>query len=128
MLLEMLQGMGVFDKLMQGYYDESSSCGFVVECEETKDCLGRVCAPNRDAYGGTVYQSCLQACNENPKMKDFKEFACKNPEVASSLYGIDCEGYSAKGTINIFGRNISYLKLASFIILLIIIYIIVKRA
>ncbi len=127
MIFEMLTATGSFDKLRQGYYDEGSACGFVTECEDIKRCIGRVCAPNRDAYGGNFYNSCVLACNANKNMQKVEDFVCKNPETAYQLYGIKCEGYKPGGAISIFGRDITYIQLASAVLLFIVIYIIAKR-
>lgn len=123
----MLTSTGSFDKLRQGYYDEGSACGFVKECQEVKDCIGRVCAPSRDAYGGNFYNSCVLACNENRQMQDVSDFACKNPETAYQLYGIKCPNYTPKGFIKIFGREITALQIAMAIVVFVIIYVVVKR-
>lgn len=127
MIFEMLTSTGSFDKLRQGYWDEGSACGFVPECQETKDCIFRVCAPQRDAYGGAFYNSCVMACNENRFMQNIEEFVCKNPQTAYKLYGIKCPGYKPGGAISLFGRDVTYIQLAGLIILFIIIYIIIKR-
>ena len=107
---------GSFDKVRKGRYDEGSACGFVQECEEIKECFRRVCTPNREAYGGGVYDDCISYCNYDPKMQDIKEMFCQQPDNAWQLYNIKCEGFEGKakaGYINIFGTHISILAIGS---------------
>ncbi|WMX17487.1 hypothetical protein [Aureispira sp. CCB-E] len=130
LLSSLLTSTGSFDKLRQGYYDEGSACGFVTECQETKDCMFRVCAPHQDAYGGTFFENCIRACNEDRFMQTLEDYVCKNPQQAWELYGITCEGYKArasKGSFKILGREFTFLQIASAILLMILIYIIIQR-
>ncbi|WP_052592687.1 hypothetical protein [Aureispira sp. CCB-QB1] len=127
MLSELFNSTHAFDKLRQGYYDEESQCGWVTECQDTKNCIARVCAPHRDAYGGTFYNSCVLACNENTGMQKLEDFVCKNPATAYKLYGITCPGYVPGGVISLFGRDIKVSQILISILLVIIIYIIIKR-
>lgn len=127
MIYEWLTGTGSFDKLRQGHYDEGSACGFVKECDEVKGCISRVCAPSRDAYGGAFYSSCVLGCNDDRNMQTVDDFVCKNPETAYQLYGVRCEGYTPKGYISVFGREITLFQIATAMILFVIIYIVVKR-
>ena len=127
MLAELLNSTHAFDLLRQGYYDEESQCGFIKECKEIKGCIGRVCAPNRDAYGGTFHNGCVLSCNEDSSMETLEDFVCKNPETAYRLYGITCPGYKPGNAISIFGRDISTSQILICLLLFIIIFVIVKR-
>jgi len=127
MLSEILNSTSAYDLLRQGYYDESSQCAFVQKCKSVKGCIGRVCAPNRDAYGGTFYNGCVLACNEDTSMDNLESFVCKNPETAYKLYGITCPGYKPGSAISLFGRDISQFKILIAVLVFIIIFVIVKR-
>ncbi|BDS10094.1 hypothetical protein [Aureispira anguillae] len=125
----LLSNTGSFDKMRQGYYDEGSACGFVTECQETKDCIFRICAPNQDAYGGIFYESCVRACNADRSMDKVEDFLCQNPQNAWDLYGVSCPDFEPRisGSINILGREFTLLQLASAVLLMILIYIIIQR-
>ncbi len=130
LLSSLLTSTGSFDKLRQGYYDEGSACGFVTECQETKDCIFRVCSPAQSAYDGIVFESCVQSCNEDRFMKTPEDFLCKNPQMAWELYNVQCEGYetrTSRGSLKILGREFTFLQIASAILLMILIYIIIQR-
>lgn len=127
MLNELLNGTHAFDKLRQGYYDEESQCAFVQECQQVKNCIGRVCAPHRDAYGGTFYNGCVLSCNENNKMQTLEDYVCKNPATAYKLYGITCPGYVPGSSVSLLGRDFKISSIIISILLFVIVFIIVKR-
>lgn len=125
--VSLLNNTGSFDQLLQGHYDENSNCGWVTECDEIKSCIGRVCAPYRDAYGGTVFDSCVLACNNNRSMADWDDFFCKNPATAWKVYGYKCPDYTPGNAISILGKDITFLQIASAVLLFIIIYLIIQK-
>lgn len=130
LLSSLLTSTGSFDKIRQGYYDEGSACGFVTECQEAKDCMFRVCAPHQDAYGGTFWENCIRACNEDRHMERLEDFVCKNPQTAWDLYGVACEGEevrASKGSMRLFGREFTFLQIASAVLLMVLIYVIIQR-
>lgn len=94
--LSIVQNTGSFDKLTRGGYSVTSACGFVQECEDVKNCIRRVCEPNKDAYGGTFYDGCVQACNGDYTIASVEQYVCQNPETAN-VYGVDCGGGGSMG-------------------------------
>ncbi len=126
----LIRNNNLFDNLTQGGYDAQSVCGSEQKCYDVKGCIGRVCAPNMDAYGGAFYQGCVDACNQDPSLADAEEFLCDNPNVAYKTYGVVCPGYdpdNPPGTINLFGATISYTQIAILVVLGVLLYIISKR-
>ncbi len=87
---------GLFDNFFDGRWSESSSCGFDQDCHRTKDCIFRVCSPNRDLYGGVLYDSCVNYCNQDSSAQSIQEMICDNPENALKVYGYRCSGYNGK--------------------------------
>lgn len=127
MLNELFNSTNAFDLQRQGYYDEQSQCGFVDECKKVKSCIGRVCAPHRDAYGGTFHNGCVLSCNADTSMENLEDYVCKNPATAYKLYGITCPGYKPGSSISLLGRDISTIQIITAILIFIIIWVIVKR-
>lgn len=125
-----MESTGSFDKLRQGRYDEGSACGFVQECEDVKGCIYRVCSPHNAAWGGQFYDDCINFCNKNSDAEDVGEFICEDPQAAWDLYGYECDGEYVKktGTINILGRDVKIINLVSFIVFVIILYLIAKKS
>lgn len=127
-ILSGFQNVGVFDNLTQGRYDANSSCGFVQECEEVKDCIGRVCSPYQDAYSGAFYNGCVDACNNDPTIS-LELFMCENPQVAWETYGYACPNYipGQGGGLTLAGRQVSFLQIAIVLVVFIIIFLVVQR-
>lgn len=126
----LFQNLGWFDKWLGGRWDENSSCGWNENCKKTKQCIGLVCSPNRDAYGGAFYDSCINACNADNSMADIGDFLCKNPQNAWDLYNYKCPNFepaATKGSIKIGNIQLSFIQIASLILMLVIVYLIIKR-
>ena len=125
----LLETTGSFDKVRKGGYDLGSACGFVQECEDVKDCINSVCVPISDIYGGEIYANCVSYCNYDNNMESIGDLFCENPKQAYEIYGYECEGYDPLigNTISLFGFNITYIQAGSFLMFLLIIYIIYAR-
>jgi len=126
----LLESTGSFDKLRQGRYDEGSACGFVQECEDVKDCIFRICTPHNAAYGGQFYDDCINFCNSNPDSPDVGSFLCEDPQNAWNLYNYECKGENVKkqGTINILGRDVKIINVASFVVFVFVLYFIATKS
>lgn len=127
--LSIFTNTGTFDNLTQGYFDANSNCGWDENCAAIKDCIYRVCEPQKSMFDGTVYDSCVKKCNESPDMGDFDDFFCENPETVYRAFGYKCPNYKpdTSRSISLFGRDITFLQIATAIVFFIIIYIIIQN-
>ena len=126
-----LGNTGTFDKLRQGRWDLKSNCGWVEECQKTKNCITRICSPNEEQFGGLFFDNCINYCNADYRAANVSEVLCQNPEGAYINYGYVCEGFDPKttesGYIKIGDYSIKTTHLIIALISAVILFIILTR-